>query len=252
VGYAQDADSVEVRLDDGTKVHTDLLVGADGLRSRVRAQMVADGEPLYAGYTSWRGVAAAAELLPGAETSETWGRGARFGIVPIGHGEVYWFAVAAAPPGGADTDVKAELLQRYRGWHAPIQELISATPADRIVRTDITDRPPISRWVDGRVALLGDAAHPMTPNLGQGGCQAIEDAVVLAECLSGHSDLPAALAEYQTRRVPRANGIVSASLRVGKMAQWSNPLACRLRDTAMRLTPESAVLRQMRPVLTFR
>jgi len=250
-GYEQDADGLRVRLDDGSTLDGALLVGADGLRSAVRAQMVGDGEPLYAGYTSWRGVAKAAGLVPPHHTSESWGRGARFGVVPIGHGEVYWFGVADAPPRGDDRDVRAELLERFRGWHPPVEALIAATPAGEIIRTDICDRPPISRWTDGRVALLGDAAHPMTPNLGQGGCQAVEDAVSLAECLSAAPDTASALAEYERFRVHRANAFVVGSRRFGAVAQWSNPAACWLRDTLMRATPQAVMLRQARSSLSL-
>ena len=150
----------------------------------------------YAGYTSWRGVTEGGRVAPLDRISESWGRGERFGMVGIGHGEVYWFAVADAPPGGEpggkstgkpgekDADAKAYLLDRFGPWHAPVRAVIEATPPERILRTDIADRDPITRWHDGPVVLLGDAAHPMTPNLGQGACQAIEDAYALAEALA--------------------------------------------------------------------
>src|SRR5436305_918300 len=183
--------------------------------------MVGDGGPLYCGYTSWRGLSPRADLAPEGQTSETWGRGVRLGFVPVGHGEVYWFAVANAPPGGPNEDARAELMERFGGWHEPIPELIASTPSECIVRTDISDRKPLDRWSCGPVTLLGDAAHPMTPNLGQGGCQAVEDAVVLAECLDSSADALAALAEYERRRIPRANRLVLASRRMGAVAQWS-------------------------------
>jgi len=250
--------SYEAR-DGGVRVRTtagdldgDLLIAADGLHSAVRAQLVRDGEPIYAGYTSWRGVTTPDSISPPARSTESWGRGMRFGIVPIGHGRVYWFAVAVAPPGGTDgDDVKAELTARYGGWHAPIAEIIAATPAAAIVRTDIRDRDPITSWHSGRVVLLGDAAHPMTPNYGQGGCQAIEDAIVLDRHLAEHDDLEAALTAYERDRVARANGIVIGARRLGRVAAWTSRPACALRDLALRATPKRAVLRQMRKVLTF-
>jgi len=250
-GYDDGDDQVVVRVAGGAAVVGDLLIGADGLRSAVRAQLIGDGEPVYAGYTTWRGVTPAGAVEVPERTSESWGRGQRFGIVPIGRGEVYWFATGNAPAGGRDGDVRAELRARFAGWHAPIGALIAATPAERIVRTDVSDRPPLERWHRGRVALIGDAAHPMTPNFGQGGCQAIEDAVVLDDCLAAHPALPEALAAYQARRLARAHDVVRGARRLGAIAQWEHPVACWVRSVALRATPRSAALRQMRRLLTF-
>ena len=236
VSYEQREGSVAAICASGERFETDLLVGADGLHSALRARLVGDGDPVYAGYTSWRGVTPAGSVPPPPLVTESWGRGERFGIVDIGFGEIYWFAVADAPPGGRDRDARRELLSRFGRWHEPIRALIEATPADRILRTDICDRPPIDRWHDGRVVLLGDAAHPMTPNIGQGASQAIEDAVVLDRCLAAGAPLEAALTRYEGRRVARANGIARASRQFGAMAQWRNPLAVALRNTAWRLS----------------
>jgi 2-polyprenyl-6-methoxyphenol hydroxylase-like FAD-dependent oxidoreductase len=182
--------------------------------------------------------------------TETWGRGQRFGIVDIGFGEIYWFAVADAPPGGADGSVHDELLARFGRWHEPIADVIRATPADRIVRTDISDRDPITRWHDDGVVLLGDAAHPMTPNLGQGAGQAIEDAVALDRCLSAGASIESTLIDYEARRVSRANSLVLASRRVGAIAQWSHPAAVWFRNLGMRLTPASVAQAQARKLVT--
>lgn len=241
--YDEPGARVRVHTSAGT-FETDLLVGADGLHSSVRAQLVGDGAARYAGYTSWRGVCRVSGIDRG-RGSETWGRGQRFGIVPIEEDQTYWFATANAPPGQRDANARAELLERFGEWHAPIRELLEATRPEDILRTDIADRPPLRRWCAGRVALLGDAAHPMTPNLGQGGCQAIEDAVVLARALTSAPTLEQALAEYETRRVARANAVVTASLRLGSFAQWENPVACTLRRWLVQATPGSVFERQM-------
>jgi len=249
-GYAQTGDRVAVHTDDGTTLDADVLVGADGLHSAVRAQLTGDGPPRYAGYTSWRGVTPAGSVPPPDRVTETWGRGERFGVVDIGFGEIYWFAVADAPPGGADGDVRAELRARFGRWHAPVPSVLEATPADRIIRTDIYDREPIARWHDGRVVLLGDAAHPMTPNLGQGAAQAIEDAGVLATSLATAATVPLALRTYELARVGRTSTFVRASRRFGDVAQWRHPVAVFARDLAMRLTPESALVAQARRMLS--
>src|SRR5262249_11632391 len=148
-----------------------------------------------------------------------WGCGQEFGIVPLNHRRVYWFATRTLPEGqddsphsdtppGASTAAlghKQALLRLFRGWHPPILALIDATSEDAVLRTDIYDRLPLAAWSQGRVTLLGDAAHPMTPNLGQGACQALEDAIVLAASLQA-TDLgdrvPHALQSYQAMRLP--------------------------------------------------
>jgi 2-polyprenyl-6-methoxyphenol hydroxylase-like FAD-dependent oxidoreductase len=251
-GYQQTANRVTVIGDDGTRLDTELLVGADGLHSAVRAHLVGDGPPRYAGYTSWRGVTPSGTVTPPDRVTETWGRGERFGLVDIGFGEIYWFGVADAPPGGVDRDVRAELRARFGRWHAPVAAVLDATPADRIIRTDIFDREPITRWHDGRVVLLGDAAHPMTPNLGQGAAQAIEDAGALARSLGAAATVEQALREYEASRVTRTSAFVRASRRFGNVAQWRHPAAVFARDLMMRLMPEPILVAQARRMLTIR
>ena len=252
VRYEQDREKVVAHADDGRSIEGAILVGADGLWSRVRSHLVADGPPRYAGYTSWRGVCEAPGLLPDGYTSESWGRGQRLGLVSLGRGRIYWFATANAPAGEKDPhDAVVALSERFLGWHAPIEEVLLATPEERMIRTDIHDRTPIVRWSDGRVVLLGDAAHPMTPNLGQGGCQAIEDAVVLARALTRHDGVAAAFHDYEAVRVRRANDVVRRSRSLGDIGQLNGSVVRFLRDTAMRLTPESVVKKQMKSVMKF-
>jgi 2-polyprenyl-6-methoxyphenol hydroxylase-like FAD-dependent oxidoreductase len=248
-GFERQIDRIVVTASSGERAECELLVGADGLHSAVRARLVADGAPKYSGYTSWRGVTPPGSVPKPSRMSETWGRGQRFGIVDIGFGEIYWFAVADATPGGVDRDVQRELLSRFGTWHEPIAAIVAATPPDRILRTDISDRDPIPRWHHDRVVLLGDAAHPMTPNLGQGAGQAIEDAVVLDHCLAKEPTIEAALLAYEARRVARANAILLGSRRVGIVAQWQHPAAVWLRKVAMRLTPSSVALKQARNLM---
>jgi 2-polyprenyl-6-methoxyphenol hydroxylase-like FAD-dependent oxidoreductase len=252
-GLHDDGQKVTVELSDGSTATGDLLVGADGLHSVVRREVLGDAPLRYSGYTSWRGVAKAASLVEPGATSETWGPGARFGIVPIGHGEVYWFATQNAPAGGRDEPgrARAHLLERFGGWHAPIAGLLEATAEEHIVRTDINDRPPVEHWSKGRVTLLGDAAHPMTPNMGQGGCQAMEDAVVLAGCLAREADVPSALAAYERRRIERANSFVSRSFQFGRLTQMESAAGRFVRDTLMRLMPASATANQVRAIMDF-
>ena len=246
--FEQDGAGVTARFAGGRRERADILVGADGIRSAVRAQLLGEGEPRYAGYTAWRGVARFEHpSIPPGTGFESWGPGRRFGLVHIGGGRVYWFATENAPEGGRDPEGerKSGMLRRFRGWQEPVEAVIRATEETGILRNDILDREPVSRWGEGRVTLLGDAAHPMTPNLGQGACQAIEDASVLAGCLREESDPVAALREYERRRISRTGPIVNSSRRLGRVAQWENPLARALRDTLLRLTPARIQQRQL-------
>jgi 2-polyprenyl-6-methoxyphenol hydroxylase-like FAD-dependent oxidoreductase len=249
VGYAPDADGVTVRASDGREVRGAALVGADGLHSTVRAQLLGETALRYSGYTSWRGVCDAAGIdHPRGLSTETWGRGRRFGIVPIGGDRLYWFATENGAPGGTDASVDA-LLERFAELHEPVEAILRATPPEAVLRTDIHDRAPVDRWTEGRVALLGDAAHPMTPNLGQGGCQAVEDAWVLAEAWTEASSPEEAFARYQDARLERANALVRMSWDLGRTAQWESGVARFIRDLAVRGTPRWLLERRLRQVL---
>ncbi len=251
-GFEPNGDQARLRLANGEEVAGDLLIGADGLRSTIRAQMFGAAPPRYAGYTAWRGIA---HITPrqwdDALVTESWGAGRRFGLVPLSNGRMYWFATLNAPEGVRDKpgEAKPALLDLFAGWHEPIAAVIAATDEAAILRNDIYDRPPLTSWSRGRVALLGDAAHPMTPNMGQGACQAIEDAVVLAERLSADDSVTAALQAYEARRLTRANAIAQQSLRLGQVAQWQSRWATLARDTLFRLTPPSLLFKQLETAL---
>jgi len=243
-----DGSSVQAQFQDGSEARGDILIGADGLRSSVRAGLWGDSAPRYAGYTSWRGVAEYHHpQLPLGTGVESWGRGARFGMTHIGQGRIYWFATLNTPAGGRDSSAgaKAELLDRFGGWHAPIGAVIEATHGPSIIRTDIFDRPPRRRWGRGRVTLLGDAAHPMTPNLGQGACLALEDAVVLAAAIQQHGAVAVALREYEARRWARAAAVTLQSRFVGWFAQQHQPAICRARDALIAAMPARMQVQQM-------
>jgi 2-polyprenyl-6-methoxyphenol hydroxylase-like FAD-dependent oxidoreductase len=250
-GFAQDSDGVIARFDNGETASGDLLIGADGIRSVVRAQLFGDTPPRYAGYTAWRAVAPFdhTRLTPG----ETLGRGVRFGMAPLSGGRAYWYATKNTSEGGRDQQGgrRRALLELFKGAHAPIEALIAATDEAAILRNDIYDRDPLPRWSDGCVTLLGDAAHPMTPNLGQGACQALEDAVVLADALRQIGDIAAALRAYEERRIGRTSTLVRQARQVGAVGQWQNPLACRLRDALMKYVVARVQARQLEQVAGY-
>ncbi|MEV4893288.1 FAD-dependent oxidoreductase [Nonomuraea sp. NPDC055795] len=249
-GFSADGDGVTLRFDDGRQERADLLVGADGLRSSVRAGLIPhEPPPRYAGFTAFQGVI----KLPGSGVPphtflSTWGEGRWFVCYRLGGEHVYWDGVLSdhitTPPG---TRITGLLAEQFAGWPDPVPALIAATPEADLTPVPIYDRPPAARWSHGPVTLLGDAAHPMTFNLGQGAGQAIEDAVVLGQVLAGPEaghDLPAALARYEARRVARTARIARRSRANGALTRWRNPLACAARDAFMRLTFDRLVFRK--------
>ncbi|MFJ9183231.1 FAD-dependent monooxygenase [Streptomyces anulatus] len=260
-GVDDGGDAVVVRTSAG-ELRADAVVAADGLRSVLRGQLFPRHPgPRYAGETGWRAVVSGAGL-PALSAAETWGRGERFGIVPLVDGRVYVYATAAAGAGTRPADHLAELIRRFGAWHDPIPTLLDrlAQP-DRhgpdpdpdpvgILHHDFYElATPLPRFHSGRVALLGDAAHAMTPNLGQGGCQAIEDAVVLAHLLAGESDVPVALAAYTKARYGRTTRISRRSRRMGHLTRLSHPLAVSVRDFAVRATPSAVTTRGLDTLL---
>jgi 2-polyprenyl-6-methoxyphenol hydroxylase-like FAD-dependent oxidoreductase len=249
-GIQEHANGVSAFFANGEKAQADILIGADGLRSSVRAYLGHSDKPRYSGYTAWRSVARfdATEVVAG----ETWGCGKRFGILPMGNGRIYWYATNNAPEGERDPNPNPQetLLSLFKGWHSPVENLIRAS-GPSILRNDIYDREPLPEWGRGRASLLGDAAHPMTPDLGQGACQAIEDALQLAKSLASGPSEAASLRKYEAMRIERTKSIVLGSRRMGHLGQVSSPGWCRIRDLAVKLTPRAMSLRSFAPIIGY-
>jgi 2-polyprenyl-6-methoxyphenol hydroxylase-like FAD-dependent oxidoreductase len=192
--------------------------------------------------------------LPLTTGFEAWGPGARFALYHCGPDHVFWYATRNAaeakpdPPEGR----KAEVRRLFQHWHQPIPEAIEATPEAEILRNDIVDRKPMLGWGRGRMTLLGDAAHPTTPNLGQGACQALEDAVVLADCWRQCGEVEPALRRYEQQRWRRTAAITRASWRLGRICQWESPVACWLRNSLTELMPARSSLRLMERYVCYR
>ena len=235
---------------DGTVVHSGgqsragLVVGADGVRSVTRRSVWPDAPaPRYAGYTSWRLVT---PPVPVTEAAESWGAGERFGYAPLPDGRIYCYATANAPEGAADAGL-AGLRRRFAGWHDPIPALLEAADPGAELHHDLYELPPLKTYARGGVVLAGDAAHAMTPNLGQGACQALEDAVVLGNVAAdGHG-----MGAYDRQRRPRTQMITRRSRRIGAAAQWASPAMVNVRNTALRLLPASSFARSLAPVLDW-
>ena len=236
-----------VRQGNRHTVQADLVVGADGINSGLRSRWWPEvPAPVYQGSTAWRAVTDA-RWEGDLAMSISWGPGAEFGMVPLGDGRVYWYGAVNSPPGQRNADEMAAVRQRFGSWHEPIPALMAATDPNAVLRNDIFHLGTYpATYVKGNVALLGDAAHAMTPNLGQGACQAIEDAVVLGVACAGAKDVESALAWYDAQRRPRSQSVAKAAKMVGRIGQQlHNPIAVALRDTVMRLTPPRAALRSM-------
>jgi len=250
VRFEEQNDQVTAYFADGSTATGDALLAADGIRSKVRLQLLPKSQPRFAGYTCWRAVTDAKSLgLPPGNSTEIWGtQGRRFGYVPLVDGRVYWFAcVNTSIPNDPTfkTLSKAQVQPIFADFPHPAPALLAHTPAEDYLWGDIVDVKPIRHFAYGRVLLLGDAAHATTPNLGQGAGQAVEDAAALANCLRKQPSLSATFRAFECQRRPRTTRIVQTSWFLGWASQIKNPLIYKLRNTVMRLLPAAVAQWQM-------
>jgi salicylate hydroxylase len=223
VGFEQQDNSVKIYFKGGKTVQVDLLIGADGINSVVRQGIIGDGFPNYAGRMSWRAIVRYSheQLSPNATTLITAPDGKNFMLMDVGEGYTFWSASALSADDYINRrtiDAKTRVLERFAEWADPIEAIIAATSATDIVERPICDSPPLEHWSKSRVTLLGDAAHPVVPSLGQGANMAFEDAYELAECLSVTLNIEAALNAYENSRIPRTAIICDRSATQGYRA----------------------------------
>lgn len=246
-------DKVRIHMAGGRVAEHDFLIGADGIRSRVRSQLLGACEPIYRGYTVWRGIASLAGAVATGSNSESWGRGKRFGILNTGGDRFTWYATANAESGHPDSldGRKRELLRMFADWHEPVERLISATDEPNVLKNGAYDLAPLKRWRQGRVVLLGDAAHPCTPNLGLGGCMALEDALVLAKAFRSEATVDLALRRYEVLRRKRTRHVQRRSLLMGQIGQWENRLVARGRQVVTSMLPARFFEHNLRKIYSY-
>ncbi|MFD7530868.1 FAD-dependent monooxygenase [Streptomyces sp. NPDC059849] len=240
------SDASRVRLAAGdTGWEADLVVAADGIGSRLRTQLFPGHPgPAYSGSTVLRAITGTPVDLR-TDFELTWGPGAEFGHIAFADGRAEWHAVLNAPAGVRHPDPLGEVRRRFDGWHDPIPALLAATRPDAVLHHDVNELvAPLPSYAVGRIALLGDAAHAMTPNLGQGACQALEDAATLTAALSTGAGVESALVRYDAERRPRSQSVARAARQAGRMGQQlSRPVAVALRNAALRLAPSRVTVR---------
>jgi len=272
--FRQEGETVVVKLESGEELQADLLVGADGLRSRVRAelreQLAGDRTaspaagtgvrqppsdvPIYSGQTCWRGIFDRSRVALDSRYTwgELWGVGSRFGYFDSGGGTGCFYAFVNEAAGGKDPKgALPALRQRFAGYASPVPDILASLDESKVYRDDIFDRdPPGSVWGHGSVTLLGDAAHATQPTLGQGGCMAIEDAFELSRMLANgaRTQLPLVerLRRYEAERTPRVSRVILESRKVSELANTDKPLLAWLRNVIYKLTPVSVGDRQFR------
>lgn len=238
----------KLTFDDNTSINADIVIGADGIKSTVRNELFGSAKIRDTKQRCWRGVT---ELnwtsKYNHEAFEAWGKGKRFGFVKISDKKVYWFAVINE----SLRKDNANITELFKDFHPEIVKIISETQNDKIIFNDIIDLQPINQWQKGKVCLIGDAAHATTPNMGQGACQAVEDAYVLGKLFGQGKSAEEVFAQYEKLRMGKAHFIVNTSWTIGKVAHFQNSVAVWLRNIFLKTIPKSANEKQIDKVFNI-
>jgi 2-polyprenyl-6-methoxyphenol hydroxylase-like FAD-dependent oxidoreductase len=247
----KDAAKITAIFEDGEEAEGDLLIGADGVHSEVRKSIIGSTPSRYSGFTAIRGISNFEDDRFPVELGggfEAWGPGKRFGFSHLGSGRIFWFSAINTPQGTMITteDRKKAALEKFKGSFEPIEAVIESTNESDILLHEIFDRSPVKYWSKGRATLLGDAAHPMLPNLGQGGAQALEDALVLSRSLEKYPDnVQQAFKVYEKIRIPRTTQVVRGSRAMARLMQLENPLAIHFRNLMLRAMPDTVQVKRL-------
>ena len=241
-----DLNQSSLHFHNGKVVKSDLILGCDGIHSATRKVIFPEVSLRYSGQTCWRGIAQLSmedDQLP--QQAEMWGSGVRFGFVPISKEQVYWYATAVTPAGQKDqssAQTKQNLASLFKNFAPHVLKIIDAT--ENTMRHDLIDFPPLESWSKRNILLVGDAAHAMTPNMGQGAAQSIEDAWSLVNVLQMHTDLQDVFTAYENARLEKANSVNKLSWRIGQMTNPTNRLICNMRNRLLRFAPQAAAEKQ--------
>lgn len=242
---------VRVTLSDGSVRDVAAVIGADGVGSMVARHLNGPLQHRYAGYTAWRGIAA--HRLDPQLAGQTLGAGTEVGHVPLGPDHTYWFTTERTAEGGSIPQGELDYLRRkYRGWAEPIPTLLATTATRDVLRNDLYDREQVRVWSRGPVTLVGDAAHPMRPHLGQGGCQGLEDAAVLARLVAAgagtETDLASAFGRFARFRRARVRALVRESKLIGRVVNLRPAVLSALASRATVVIPEAVLGRHLAAV----
>ncbi len=241
------SDGVRITLSDSTTRHAAAVIGADGTHSVAARYLNGPLRNRYVGYTAWRGIADSA--LDPELAGETLGAGIECGHVPLGPDHTYWFATERAPEGRVAPEGELAYLQtKFASWAEPLPALLAATAPDVVLHNDLYDRDEARVWSKGPIVLVGDAAHAMRPHLGQGGCQGLEDAAILAGFVDQTDDLAMAFARFATFRRPRVRALVRESATIGKMVNLRPSFLSAAISRATVLVPEALLNRHLATV----
>jgi salicylate hydroxylase len=240
IAVEPDGDVAVARLQDGREVEADVIIGADGIHSAVRGSLFGSDAPRFTGKICYRSVVPV-DAVPGGpppnDNVQWLGPHGTIVLYPVRRDELvnvvcHYDDESYRHESWVTECERTEVLERYRGWHESLLRIFSA--GEVWYKWALYDRDPISRWTRGRVAVLGDAAHPMLPYLGQGACQSIEDGCVLAAALAARPGDPVGgLALYERTRRPRASEVVLTSRRRGVSNHLASPWAALRRDVSI-------------------
>lgn len=242
----------QVTFKTGRQNEYDFIIGADGINSKVRKFLFGEVKPRYSGYTNWRFMINGDFDFDRRHAYEMWGKGKRFGMVPVGsENKYYCFAVLNSPPKldsnrNIANDKFKEIFSEF-GWIAP--EFLKLVDKDTILIHNDLEDIRLKQWQKGNVVLIGDAAHAITPNLGAGAAMAMEDSIIIAENLINTKSPENAFRSFFQSRYKRVNRICNDSYRLGKMGTLENAALRNVRNFISRIIPERFYINIVKTVI---